>query len=205
MAAFSTSASLRLNNGTTKKKYNKSVCSQSRSTRMATGGLVSEGMESGDVLALGVATCYKRVENKLQEVLILEPLPASAVDCIARLQVPTSYRRLLGITLGEVPDSISELPSGLISDGEQVVFAEDFGERAQAASRTFRRSPEIAQSIAPGTLVEDLNYSVEFKRILNANWEPSFDDNVKQDQSIDVYNRASDEIDNTTVMAGYNS
>lgn len=196
-SAFSATTAIRLNRVIPQK----AVCAP----RMATGGLVSEGLESSDVLALGVATCFKRVENKLTEVLILEPLPASAVDCIARLQVPTSYRRLLGITLGDVPDTISELPSGLISDGEQVVFAEDFGERAKAASRTFRRSPEIAQSIVPGKLVEDLNYSTEFKRILNANWEPSFDDNVKQDQSIDVYNRASDEIDNTTVMAGYNS
>ena len=41
--------------------------------------------------------------------------------------------------------------------------------------------------------IEELNYSVEKKRILDEKWEPDFSDNVKQDISIDVYGRDQDD------------
>lgn len=170
---------------------------------MAAGAYVTDTMTDSDYVTLGVATCFQRTGSKLSEVLVLEPLPASAVDCIARLGVPTSYRRLFGIKLGDLSDKIAELPEGVIKDGEQVAHAENFTERLHAAARTFRRSPEIAALIAPGAIAE-VNHSVKDKRILNEAWEPSFDDNVKQDMSIDVYNRDSD-IDNVAVKDLYNA
>lgn len=179
------------------------VCSR-YAVRMGAGVYVGKGMKAEDVVTVGVATCFQRVGGKLEEVLILEPLPASAVDCIARLQVPTSYRRLYGTTLGELSEDVNALPDGVIVEGESVALGEAFEERVQAAARTFRRSPEIAELIPPGTLTEKLNYSVATKRILNEDWQPNFEDNVKQDISIDVYNRA-DDVDSSEVMAGYNA
>ncbi len=172
---------------------------------MAAGAYLDDELKADDVVTVGVATCFKREGKQLQEILVLEPLPASAVDCIVRLQVPTSYLRVYGITMGDLSDNVSDLPDTVILPDENVALAEDFGERVRAASRTFRRSPEIAAMVPPGVLEDDLNHSVATKRILNQNWEPSFDDNVKQDKSIDVYNRATDEVDNTSVMTGWNA
>lgn len=47
-----------------------------------------------------------------------------------------------------------------------------------------------------GTIKDDFFFSTERKRILNEKWEPDFNDNVKQDKSIDVYNREADELAN---------
>lgn len=181
-----------------------SIRQRSTCPRMAVGTYVGEGMKTDDVLVLGVATCFLQEKGKLKEVTIVEPLPASALDCVARLQVTTSYKRLYGISLGDLPDTVSELPASLLGE-DQVALAEDFGERAQAAARTYRRSPEIASTLPPGAMTSEVNHSVATKRILNENYEPSFDDNVKQDMTIDVYNRATDEVDNTAVAAGYNA
>lgn len=186
----------------TRNSRSRSIC---RHPRMAAGAFLDDALKPDDVTVVGVATCFRREGKQLQEVLILEPLPASAVDCVVRLQVPTSYLRVYGIKMGDLSDSVSDLPDTVILPDENVALAEDFAERVQAASRTYRRSPEIAAMVPPGTIQDDLNHSIAQKRILNENWEPSFDDNVKQDQSIDVYNRASDEVDNTTVMASYNA
>ena len=48
-----------------------------------------------------------------------------------------------------------------------------------------------------GEVSSNYQFSTERKRILNSSWEPSFDDNVKQDMSIDVYNREADELANS--------
>jgi len=45
------------------------------------------------------------------------------------------------------------------------------------------------QILAPGELADDFNFNTDKKRILNYKYEPSFEDNVKQDISIDVYGR----------------
>lgn len=96
-------------------------------------------------------------------------------------------------------------------------------ERTQAATRTFRRRVE-AQILDFGEVADDFNFNLENKRILNEvalqshvsqyrltpprhsglhlvpeqAYEPDFDDNVKQDQSIDIYGRES-EVDEDEV------
>lgn len=171
---------------------------------MAAGAFKSEGLEDSDHVVLGLAVCFQRAEGaKLSEILIIEPLPASAVDCVFRLQVPTSYRRLTATTLGELSDDISSLPAGLVKEGETAAWGEAFAERVQAAARTFRRSPEIVDLIAIGD-TKEVNHSVATKRVINEDWEPNFDDNVKQDISIDVYDRSSD-VDASEVAKAYNA
>lgn len=137
----------------------------------------------------------QRQEANLEELLVIEPVPASAMDCVARLKVPTSYLRLWGTTLGDVPETISDLPPGVVMEGESVVFGESFTERSQASARTYRRSPEIAKMLPKGQITADINHSVERKRLIEDDWEPDFSDNVKQDKSIDVYNRDDDASD----------
>jgi len=80
------------------------------------------------------------------------------------------------------------LKSHLDKEAEPVEAAENFIERATAAARTFRRRVE-AQILDLNEVADDFNFSVEKKRLLNTVYEPSFDDNVKQHASIDVYGR----------------
>ncbi len=153
--------------------------------RMALGTHVGEDTKADDFLTIGVAKVFRRKESKIEELLIIEPLPASALDCVARLQVPTSYMRIWATTLGELPDRIDEFPESVRSN-EKLAFGEDFTERCQASARTYRRSPEIVDLLPIGSIFSDVNHSVERKRIIDDDWEPDFSDNVKQDISIDV-------------------
>lgn len=73
-------------------------------------------------------------------------------------------------------------------------ICENVVERSLAAARTFRRRVE-AQILDIGEVADDFNFSTDKKRVLNEIFEPSFDDNVKQDASIDVYGRTEEEED----------
>jgi hypothetical protein len=161
--------------------------------RMALGAHVGDDTTPDDYITVGVAKYFRRVEAKLEELLVIEPLPASALDCIARLQVPTSYLRIWASLLGDLPDRIDEMPKGVVLEGEHVQFGEDFTERCQASARTYRRSPEVAELLPVGSIFTKLNHSIETKRLIDEDWEPDFNDNVKQDLSIDVYDRSVDE------------
>ncbi|MEN9223499.1 MAG: hypothetical protein Q6M04_13780, partial [Thermostichus sp. BF3_bins_97] len=87
-------------------------------------------------------------------------------------------------TYGEiVKDGIPTLPTDIFPPG---VFAgEDFIERAEAATRTYRSKPEfrhipLHQICSPERGVFKLNHSVEPRRIINAVIEVNDADNVKQ-------------------------
>lgn len=169
--------------------------------RMALGTHVGEDTKEEDYVTLGVAKVFRRREGEMENLLIVEPLPASALDCVARLKVPTSYVRLWATTLGEIPDAISELPRALVLDGETVAWGEAFTERVQASARTYRRDPNVVSLLPTGSIFSDVNHSVERKRLIEDDWVPNFDDNVKQDKSIDVYNRDDDNEDNSSSAA----
>ena len=76
-----------------------------------------------------------------------------------------------------------------------VQLCEDALKRSLAAIRTLRRRKE-GQLVPLGQTKNDYNFDIarnpNTKRILNQVFEPSFDDNVKQDKSIDVYGRDDD-------------
>lgn len=162
---------------------------------MAIGTHVGDDTNAEDYITVGVAKVFKRQAGKLKDMLIVEPIPASALDCVARLKVPTSYLRLWATKLGELPDAISEFPDTLIK-GDSVAWGEDFTERAQASARTYRRDTVVAALLPTGCIFSDLNHSTKEKRLVEDDWEPDFNDNVKQDKSIDVYDRADDNPDN---------
>lgn len=174
----------------------RSRATTSLTPRMAIGKHVGEDTKAEDYITVGVAKVFKRREGKMEDMLIVEPLPASALDCVARLKVPTSYVRLWATTLGEIPDAISELPDTLVLEGENVAWGEAFTERSQASARTYRRDPDVVALLPTGVIFSDVNHSVDRKRLIEDDWEPDFDDNVKQDKSIDVYNRDDDNPDN---------
>ncbi|KAJ8901459.1 hypothetical protein NDN08_007305 [Rhodosorus marinus] len=155
---------------------------------------VEEGPE--DYIALGIAVCYKeRVRGELEEVVVVEPLSSATLENISSMDVPTSYKKIMGIKLGEVPEQVNDLPGSFI-DGDRAVWGENFQERANAAARTFLRRPE-AKLLDLGEISTKIQFSTERKRILDSTWEPNFDDNVKQDISIDVYNREADDLANS--------
>jgi len=100
----------------------------------------------------------------------------------------------MALKLGEIPGDIKELPAEFLGD-DNPVWGEKFEERAAAAARTMKRRKE-SQMVELGAICSNYQFSTERKRILDAAYEPSFEDNVKQDMSIDVYNREADELAN---------
>lgn len=168
--------------------------------QMTVGAFLTEEIEPTDYIAIGLATWFRRTEgedmrNKLEEVRMIEPISSGSLEVIAGTGTPTSYSRVAAMTMGELSDCVEELPSGLVEGYEDsVLFAEDFGERALASARTYRRKPDAKELLKIGNVSKDLNYSTEKRRMLDESWEPNFEDNVKQDRSIDVYGRGeSDE------------
>ncbi|TFJ84094.1 hypothetical protein NSK_004567 [Nannochloropsis salina CCMP1776] len=154
-----------------------------------------------DYVAIGLAMCYKINDGgKLDEVLVMEPLTAGTLECLA-LGVPTSYKRVMGLTCGELfngedlrnPSDVNIEALRPLAKGETVSECEDMLIRSMAAARTFKRRVE-AQIIPLGEVADDFNFNTEKKRVLNQVFEPSFADNVKQDKSIDVYGRADEEF-----------
>ena len=157
-------------------------------------------LEASNYIAMGVATWYQHGEdNTVSEVLLIEPLTAGTLETLG-LQVPTSYRRVLALTCGDLFTGSLEEPEGinaavlkpLVAGFDDVKPCENILERSICAARTFRRRPE-ACIVPVSEISEDFNFNTETKRIIDDDYEPSFDDNVKQDSSIDVYGRASED------------
>ncbi|MDB9314840.1 hypothetical protein PN462_17130 [Spirulina sp. CS-785/01] len=134
-------------------------------------------VSTDDYCVFGLATCFIREDGETQEVQIVEPIPSSALEAIVK-GIPTSYQKAWGKTLGDFFQAESlTLPSEIPSDAQ---FGENFVERTVAASRTYKKRPEAKEIIPLGTEKNDFNFSLEKKRILNAENIVSAEDNVKQ-------------------------
>lgn len=147
--------------------------------------LAANAVHGLEYVVLGVATCFQRdEEGRLVEVQVAEPIPAASLDCLFQGHRSTSYRLLYATTYGEiVQNGIPVLPADIIPAG--VLVGEDFVERAQAATRTYRSKPELRhiplhQTCTPEQGVFKLNYSPEPRRVLNAVVEVKDADNIKQ-------------------------
>lgn len=132
-------------------------------------------------VALGVATCYRRVEGNLEEIALIEPIPSAYLATLLT-GVPTAYQAIYGVTLGEVfAEGQIHRPAGV---PEAATFCAEFEERAIAATRTYQNRlngmPNLVTELPPGTHREDLNYSTSPKRLLNQETQVSPEDNVKQ-------------------------
>lgn len=134
-------------------------------------------IDSQDYIVLGLATCFEKRDNKPHPVKVIEPIPSSALETLAK-GVPTSYELAIATTVGEVwQEGQFSRPETFPEDSE---VAEAFAERLQAAVRSYRSRPSAQEIIPVGQTKSDFNYSTERKRMLNADRVVSTEDNVKQ-------------------------
>ena len=130
-----------------------------------------------DYCAFGVATCFIREEGEIHRVKVVEPIPSAALEAILQ-GIPTSYELVCGRNLGDLfVENEPTLPSEFPAEAQ---FCDRFIERAIAATRTFKARPEAAKHIPVGTIKQDLNYSLNKKRVLNDTSVVRAEDNVKQ-------------------------
>jgi len=130
-----------------------------------------------DYLVVGVATCFVKQEGEVYQVKIVEPIPSAALEAIVK-GIPTSYEIALGTTLAEIlPGEQPQMPGDFPDEAQ---FANNFLERAIAATRTYKTRPQAMSLVPVGTRRDDFNYSTERKRLLNAENVVSTEDNVKQ-------------------------
>ncbi|CAI5974616.1 unnamed protein product [Closterium sp. NIES-64] len=157
-----------------------------------------------DFVTVGLAHCFVKDENaKLQDMFVIEAIPAGALECMDNGGV-TCYTHVTGTTLGVVLKQDASLLPAEFSNG---VFAEDFDFRTKCASRTWKRQhpQEHLLNLVPlGTVRSDFNFSVEDKRVLNMENVVDDSDNIKQDLSIDVYGRAKEENEEKEIEKLYN-
>ncbi len=134
-------------------------------------------LSADDYLVIGLATCFIKEDGEVSQVKVVEPIPSAALEAIVK-GIPTSYQIACGTTLGAVLSGETPLlPTDFPPEAQ---FSDNFASRAIAATRTYKIHPEVKSLVPPGTRRDDLNYSLERKRILNAENIVSSEDNVKQ-------------------------
>ena len=134
-------------------------------------------LSASDYLVIGLATCFVKQDGEISQVKIVEPIPSAALEAIVK-GIPTSYEIACGTTLGKVLSGETPLlPKDFPPEAQ---FSDNFAERAIAATRTYKIHPEVKSLVPLGSRRDDFNYSLERKRILNAENIVSNDDNVKQ-------------------------
>ncbi|PNH08110.1 hypothetical protein TSOC_005358 [Tetrabaena socialis] len=139
-------------------------------------------------MVLGMAQCFKKDGGTLSPVLVVEPLSASSLECLAN-GARTSFKMVTGVTY---KDAMNRNRAALPESFGTALFCENFAFRCEAAARTWQQShaQENLMDIVPlGKARGNFNFSLEDKRILNMENVVSDSDNIKQDLSIDVYGR----------------
>jgi hypothetical protein len=58
-------------------------------------------LPSDSYLAIGVATCFRRVEGEVEQLTLLEPIPSAYLEIVFQ-GVPTAYSAVYGMTLGNI-------------------------------------------------------------------------------------------------------
>ncbi|GFR48050.1 hypothetical protein Agub_g9884 [Astrephomene gubernaculifera] len=163
--------------------------STARSVRGAVRVLAFHSEISGEAyVCLGLAQCFAKIDGSLAPVLVIEPMSASSLECLAN-GARTSYKMVTGVSFGEAfQRHIDALPEAF----RDAHFCENFEFRCEAAARTWQRphAQDNLMDIVPlGKVRSNFNFSLEDKRVLNMENVVNDADNVKQDMSIDVYGR----------------
>ncbi|MCS7030408.1 MAG: hypothetical protein NZL92_02600 [Gloeomargarita sp. SKYG116] len=123
-------------------------------------------------LVVGLAHCFWKEETGLRELELIEPIPSAALETLLQ-GVPTSYSHLVATTLAQVETTATQrFPSAQLCP--------DFWERAIAAARTYRHRPQATQHLPLGAERNDLNFSLERKRVLNSRRTVRDSDNIRQ-------------------------
>lgn len=134
-------------------------------------------LRAEDYCVFGLATCFVREESEVTEVYTIEPIPSAALEALLK-GIPTSYQFACGKALSEFyGEQELHIPAEYPSDAQ---LCQDFTDRAIAAARTYKCHPEAQGHIPLGTKKDDFNYSIERKRLLNAEHIVRTEDNIKQ-------------------------
>lgn len=135
------------------------------------------GVTPNDYCVFGLATCFLKQDDQLQEVKIIEPIPSAFLETLFK-GIPTSYQLAVATTVGEViRENGYQKPSYFPPDSQ---FGQDFLQRTLAATRTYKANPDAKKLIPLGETKTDFNYSLERKRVLNSINIVSDKDNIKQ-------------------------
>lgn len=136
-------------------------------------------LKSSDYIVLGIANCFTKSDGEVLQIKVAEPIPSAALEAILK-KIPTSYELAYATDLGQVlsSDGRSHLPSEVFPP--DVRICDEFSNRAIAAARTYKSRPEAQQFITTGQTYRDFNFSLEKKRVLNADRVVTAEDNVKQ-------------------------
>ena len=122
-------------------------------------------LTADDYLVIGVATCFFRDDDGVQELKVVEPIPSSALEALLK-GIPTSYQVATATTLGAmIAGETPQIPANFPADYQ---LGNEFAYRCIATARTYKRRPEAAAHIAQGDSYSSFNYSTERKRVLNA-------------------------------------
>ncbi len=130
-----------------------------------------------DYIVIGLATCFVKEDGEVYQIEVIEPIPSAALEALTK-GIPTSYKFAYATTLGAVLDGDRFLK--LPDFPESAQYGDEFAQRVQAATRTYKRRESAKSLILPGTIFSNFNYSIEKKRVLNAMRNVSTEDNVKQ-------------------------
>merc|ERR1712167_431068 len=137
--------------------------------------------------------------GKLVEKFLIEPVGAAGLEAMTK-GMATSYSHVYGGTIGlaRALESANQIEELLPEEFHGAELAENFEARCQAATRTWDRPypRESLLTIVPvGSTRDDFNFTTEGdnKRVLNVKHEVNDSDNIKQDMSIDVYGRGSED------------
>ncbi|EFJ42574.1 hypothetical protein VOLCADRAFT_107210 [Volvox carteri f. nagariensis] len=137
---------------------------------------------------VGLAQCFRKTGGGLEPVLVIEPLSASSLECLAN-GARTSYKMVTGVSFGDAMNRNRDVLPDAFRDAP---FCENYEFRCEAAARTWQRphAQDNLMDIVPlGKARSNFNFSLEDKRILNMDNVVNDSDNIKQDMSIDVYGR----------------
>ena len=134
-------------------------------------------VSTDDYCVLGLATCFLREDSQFHAVEIIEPIPSAALEAILK-QVPTSYQWAIAVNVSDV--LAGETPKKPAAFEETAQFCDNFAERLTAAARTYQVRPQAQSHIPLGSKWDQLNFSLEKKRVLNDSKVVKPEDNVKQ-------------------------
>lgn len=149
-------------------------------------------------LTLGLAHCFEKTEaGKLQDKFVIEPITANSLECMAA-GGKTCFKHVTSLSFEE---AMAKDRSALPDTFAEGLFCEDFDFRCGASARTWQRShaqDNLLDIVPLGQNKSNFNYNLDEKRVLNFENVVDDSDNVKQDMSIDVYGRKTDEDEQTS-------
>ena len=132
-----------------------------------------------DYVIIGLAHCFTKQDGNIVPVKVLEPVPSAYFEALLK-GVPTSYKTLYSLKLGEVIQNAQPVKLHSTIEADDAMFCENFAERAKAAARTYKTREDLQHSVPYGQRYEEVNFSTDKKRILNATHQVTTEDNVRQ-------------------------